>query len=81
MALNTWNYIVFTYDGATEELYLNGVLDSATAAPAGTLCQAAVPVKIGMETSAFLPFSGTLDDIQIYSQALTAAQVFALFDQ
>ena len=81
MALNTWNYIVFTYDGVTEELYLNGVLDSATAAPAGALCQAAVPVKIGMETSAFLPFSGTLDDIQIYSKALTAAEVFALFDQ
>ena len=30
MALNTWNYIVFTYDGATEKFYLNGVLDSAT---------------------------------------------------
>ena len=80
MALNTWNYIVFTYDGANEKFYLNGVLDSATAAPAGTLCQAAVPVKIGMETSAFLPFSGTLDDIQIYAQALTAAQVASLYN-
>ena len=79
MALNTWNHIVFTYDGVTEKFYLNGVLDSATAAPAGGLCQAAVPVKIGMETSAFLPFSGTLDDIQIYAQALTAAQVVSLY--
>jgi len=80
MALNAWNYIVFTYDGATAALYLNGVLDSASPALAGTLCQAAVPVKIGMETSVFLPFSGTLDDIQIYSQAWTAAQVASLYN-
>ncbi len=80
MALNTWNYIVFTYDGTTEKFYLNGVLDSSSPAPAGGLCQAAVPVKIGMETSAFLPFSGTLDDIQIYSQALTAAWVSILYN-
>jgi hypothetical protein len=79
MSLNTWNHIVFTYDGVTAELYLNGVLDSATAALAGGLCQAAVPVKIGMETSALLPFSGILDDIQIYIKALTAAEVATLF--
>jgi hypothetical protein len=79
MILNTWNYIVFTYDGVTEKLYLNGVLDSATAAPAAGLCQAAVPLKIGMDTTWFLPFSGTLDDIQIYSQALNAGEVSTLF--
>jgi len=38
-----------------------------------------VPVKIGMETSAFLPFSGTLDDVRIYGQALTESEVAALF--
>lgn len=82
MVLGAWNYIVFTYDGTTEELYLNGVPDSAMAAPAaGGLCQAAVPLKIAMETSALLPFTGTLDDIRIYSQALTSAEVASLFNQ
>jgi hypothetical protein len=81
MVLGTWNHIVFTYDGATEELYLNGVPDSAMAAPAGGLCQAGVPVRIGMETSALLPFSGSLDDIRIYSQALTADEAARLFGQ
>ena len=81
MTLGAWNHIVFTYDGATEELYLNGVPDSATAAPAAGLCQASVPVKIGRETAAFLPFSGSLDDVRIYSQALTAAQVASLYRQ
>ncbi len=81
MAVNTWNFIVFTYDGTTEKLYLNGVLDSSATNSARGLCQSAAPVKIGMETSKFLPFSGTLDDVQIFRQALTAAQVSKLFGQ
>ena len=79
MAVNTWNQIVFTYDGATEKLYLNGILDSSRPAAAAGLCQAAVPLKMGMETSAFLPFRGALDEVQIFSQALTAEQVSDLF--
>jgi len=78
LALNTWNHIAFTYDGAVEKLYLNGVLDNSNTASTGSLCQAAVPVKLGMETSAFLPFNGTLDDVRIYSQALSAAEVSSL---
>ena len=30
--LNTWNHVVFTYDGAAERLYINGVLDSSNTA-------------------------------------------------
>ena len=41
--------------------------------------QAAVPVNIGMETSAFLPFKGMLDDVRIYSQALSALGVSNLY--
>jgi len=66
------------YDGSVEKLYLNGVLDSSNAASAGSLCQAAVPVKLGMETSAFLPFTGVLDEVEIYNQALTAEVVSIL---
>jgi hypothetical protein len=79
LALNTWNHIVFTYDASVEKLYLNGVLDSSNAAAAGSLCQAAVPVKLGMESSAFQPFSGMLDDVHIYNQALSTAAVSNLY--
>jgi hypothetical protein len=79
LVLNTWNYVVFTYDGVTESLYLNGVLDSSVAAATAFLCQAAVPVNIGMETGAFLPFNGMLDDIQIYNWPLSAAGISDLY--
>jgi len=79
LTLNAWNQVAFTYDGVTEKVYLNGVLDSSNAAASPSLCQAAVPVKLGMETSAFLPFSGGLDDVQIYSQALSGSAVLRLY--
>ena len=80
LTLGVWNHIAFTYDGNTEKLYLNGVLDNSNAAPTSSLCQAAVPVKLGMETSAFLPFSGILDEVHIYSNALGAAAVGGLYN-
>ena len=79
LALNTWNQVVFTFDGSVEKIYLNGVLDSSSPASTGSLCQAAVPVKIGAETAAFQPFSGALDDVQIYSAALSAVDVSNLY--
>ena len=39
-----------------------------------------MPVKIGMETSMFQPFSGVLDDIVIYNQALSSASVASLYN-
>jgi concanavalin A-like lectin/glucanase superfamily protein len=80
LTLNAWNHLAFTYDGTVEKLYLNGALDSSNAASAASLCQAAVPVKLGMETSAFLPFNGTLDEVGLYTQALSAAGVLSLYD-
>jgi hypothetical protein len=79
LTLTSWNYVVFTYDGTVEKLYLGGVLDSSNATSQASLCQYPAPVKIGMETSAFTPFSGSLDNIQIYNQALSAAEVSSLF--
>jgi uncharacterized membrane protein YkvA (DUF1232 family) len=80
LTLNAWNHVAFTYDGAVERLYINGILDSSNAAPTASLCQTAVPVNIGMVTAAFLPFNGMLDDIQIYNQALSTVSVASLFN-
>jgi Concanavalin A-like lectin/glucanases superfamily len=79
LTLNAWNHVAFTYDGVTEKLYLNGVLDISNAAVSASLCQAAVPVKLGMETSALIPFDGSLDEIQIFNQALSAAGAMSLY--
>jgi len=77
---NAWNYVVFTYDGHTETLYLNGVLDSTNPASTSSLCQAGTSIQIGRESSAFQPFNGILDDIRIYNQALSATGLSNLYN-
>jgi len=79
LALNTWIHVALTYDGSYERLYINGSLDTSVAASATSLCQAAVPLKLGKETSAFQPFNGMLEEVQIYSQALSATSVMSLY--
>jgi Concanavalin A-like lectin/glucanases superfamily len=80
LVLNAWNHVAFTYDGAVERLYINGILDSSNAAVTASLCETAQPVNIGMGGPAFQPFKGMLDDVRIYNQALSASGVSSLYN-
>ncbi len=68
--LNQWTHIVATYDGSNLRMYQNGQLVS-TAARAGPIQAAAGPLTIGSG------FSGSLDEVAVYSVALPAARVQA----
>ncbi|MCW5852363.1 MAG: VCBS repeat-containing protein [Anaerolineae bacterium] len=83
VALNDGNFhsIVVTRQGATLNLYIDGSLDaSATAAAASAVnILGAYPFRLGAEQGSaamFTPaFTGLLDEVQIYNQALSAAEV------
>jgi hypothetical protein len=81
-AIGVWTRLVATYDGTTHalKLYVNGVLQTATAT-SGTF-DAIGPVTIGrgLQASAATGFfSGQIDDVRVYGRALLAAeQQFAL---
>jgi Concanavalin A-like lectin/glucanases superfamily len=71
-----WHQLVYSYDGTTDSLYLDGLL-SAIAVGAH---------QTGTPTSAYLGtyspsselFGGSLDDVRVYSRALTAAEILIL---
>lgn len=78
----TWVHIASTYDGGTLRIYVNGQLDTSLPVT-GRTCSNDEPVAIGAKnkTSAGLVeafFDGRIDDLRIYSQALTAAQIRAV---
>ncbi len=78
---NTWYHIAMTYDGATRIGYLNGVsiLNNSLAGPIG---YAAQPVMIGADHGASPvgdDFDGIIDDVRIYSRALTPADILQLY--
>jgi Concanavalin A-like lectin/glucanases superfamily len=75
LALNTWYYVVASYDGTTARLYINGKLDSSipiTAVPK----QSTSPIYIGRRADGLFN-SALLSELAIYPRALSADRIAA----
>ncbi len=73
-----WHHAAGTWDGTTKRLYIDGVEVSNVAA---TLSYDTHDVYLGADNNAgstALFFSGTLDELRVYSRALSASEVAAL---
>jgi hypothetical protein len=70
----TWHHAAFTYDGKDLRVYLDGRQVAATAVnrprKPGTL-----PLAIGRRQDAYTYFRGDVDEVRLYSRALTAAEI------
>jgi hypothetical protein len=77
---NDWSYIVGTYDGSALKLYINGTL-SKTYKTNKTPEVNARPVYLGFENGGIGSdyFDGRLDEVRLYSRALSAAEIYSLF--
>lgn len=77
--LNTWSYVVFTEDvTGFRSIYINGELDKTFQAEVGIYVNG-VPLTIGRQTGS-RPFSGKIDEVRIYSRALSATEVTTLYN-
>jgi hypothetical protein len=82
-ASGQWYYVVYTWDGTTQSIYVNGVLDASGGATATSATPAwggrtYIGVDVGSSTSPN-PLQGSIDDVAVYSNALTASQVQSHF--
>jgi len=75
MSTGTWYHAAATWDGTTRRMYLNGKL-IASDAP-GTASVEALNFGIGKTVSNEY-FKGALDELYIYSRALTSAEISTL---
>ncbi len=80
LILDTWYHVAGTYDGTTISLYLNGVLVDTTAYSSGGSFGQTDGVKVGTLdiTSQFLYFNGSVDELAVWSEALTADEIALL---
>jgi hypothetical protein len=71
-----WHHLAYTYDGTTRKLYVDGgtPATSLTAPSSGT----PTILYFGSYNGAAEMFNGKLDDVRIYSAALTATQIASL---
>ena len=81
-----WQHLAVAFDGVAGfiRMYVNGQLVATNAAPASLLANAH-EVSIGNRPStadAYLyPFTGQIDDVRVYTRALSATDVQALYAQ
>src|SRR5262249_38051246 len=73
LPLNTWTFLVGTYDGATMKLYVNGAL-AASRSMTGAVVSSTDPLRIGGDWSHEM-FTGLIDNVRVYNRALSATEI------
>ena len=82
--LNSWNFLMCTYDGVEIKFYLNGALVESVSSNL-TLTYSPNNLFIGVSNDpaifASLFYTGKLDDIGIWNRALTQQEITQLYNQ
>ena len=74
LTANTWTHLAATYDGTTMRLYVNGA--QVTSQPqTGSIATSGNPLQIGGDSIYGQYFAGMIDEVRVYNQALTAAEI------
>jgi hypothetical protein len=74
VALNQWTHIAATYDGAILRFYVNGTLASSQTRT-GSMNVSSNPLRMGGNNIWGEWFNGRIDEVRIYSRALSAAEL------
>jgi hypothetical protein len=77
LPLNVWTHLAGTFDGGTYRLYVNGVLVASGAGSLGPTTSA--PLLIGSSGDC-VTMDGLIDEVEVYSRALSDAEVAAIFN-
>ena len=76
---NQWTHIMTTYDGTTNKIYINGVLDIQDSSYPGTIDSATGSLYFG-DTGGGAGggtrhYDGSVDEVRIYNRALSAEEI------
>jgi len=75
-------HVVTTYNGSDVKIYLNGKLENSTPA-SGLILKTSIDLTIGriLPNNSSHNFHGVLDEIRIYNQALSEAEIRQLYQE
>jgi hypothetical protein len=81
VADGAWQHVAFTYNGDALVVYLNGNAGSPNNSPTGDLTAATVALWVGGNPSITgRYFDGQIDDVRVYSRALSDVEVLRLYN-
>jgi hypothetical protein len=78
LSTGTWTHVAGVYDGANMTVYVNGAA-AGTVAHTGAIPTNALTLRVGADSSGASLFSGLIDEARVYSRALSAADIQALY--
>lgn len=79
---NAWHMVTVTFDGTTSRFYLDGLPNSSNATLGGSVSSNSVTVLLGARFTSGSPsnfFKGKLDEVRVYSRAISAEEVQQLY--
>ena len=80
LAIGTWYHVAMVYNGSGVTGYINGVADGVRSL-SGSLAATDNGLRIGAYATVYPGFfPGLIDELSLYSRALSAAEVLALFN-
>jgi hypothetical protein len=71
---NIWNHVVATYNGSTQNIYVNGEA-IASKNMTGTLNTSSTNIKIGSYTTTTFHLTGKISQVRVYNVALSLNQI------
>ena len=74
LPVGTWSHLAVTFDGTTLRLYVDGTQVSSTAV-GGTVLTSTGALRIGGNAIWGEYFKGMIDEVRVYSRALTATEI------
>ena len=79
---NTWQHLIGTYDGSTVKLYLNGILTGSGSITGAINYGSSRELRIADNYyNAGQFYTGYIDDVALFSRALSAAEVFEIYSK
>lgn len=83
VADGTWHHVTWTWDGSYINIYVDGVFAKKSACSFGPVYDAGSQPRIGNDYQSLVEgnyFQGSLDDVAIWSRALTADEIASLYN-
>ena len=72
---NTWYHVAVVHNGAQTSIYVNGIATSTGQFDAAPTTTSTGNIDIGFGTVSDTYFDGNIDEVRLYSRALTPAEV------
>jgi prepilin-type N-terminal cleavage/methylation domain-containing protein len=77
ISTSTWSYVVATYTGSNNSVYINGALNATLSYSSGNILSGSI--NIGQWVNATNRFQGLISDVRVYNRALSSAQIAIMY--